>query len=121
MILFALAAAALGPPGILDTSDARTVHTETVGPNERLTPDCRQWTLTRQKSSKRSSSLEAWVEGVFTGYNVYHAASPGDRLDLLENRKLSAAFEAIDQRCSISPAAAVADVTLDLIAEWRKR
>lgn len=65
--------------------------------------------------------LEAWVEGVITGFNVYHAKNAEDRVDLLEGRSLSEAFKIIDQRCSNTPEAALADVTLDLIAEWRKR
>jgi hypothetical protein len=121
MILVALTVAVLGPSGSIDMSDARTIYTETVGPREGLTPDCSQWNTARQNGGKQSSSLEAWVEGVITGYNLFHANNAADRLDLLKGRSLSDGFKIIDQRCSDSPEAALADVTLDLIAQWRKR
>ena len=121
MILIALAAAVLGPPGVIEDSDARTIYTDTIGSNGGLTPDCAQWNTSRQSPGKRSSPLEAWVEGLITGYNVYHAKNPEDRLDLLKGRSLSEAYKAIDQRCANTPDAALADVTLDLISEWRKR
>jgi hypothetical protein len=121
MILFALAAAMLGPPGILDMSDARTIYTETVAPDEGLTPDCREWNRARQNGGKESTPLEAWVEGVITGYNLYHAKKSEDHLNLLEGRSLPEAFKIIDHECADSPEAALADVTTDLIADWRKR
>lgn len=106
----------------IDTTDVRTVYSGTVDKNGwPVSPDCAKWTKGRRKGGKQAAALETWVAGVISGYNLYHPASPADRLDLLEGKKLSDAYKAIDERCATVPDAAVADVVLDLIADWRKR
>jgi hypothetical protein len=106
----------------LDATDARTVYSGTVDTKGwPVSPDCADWNKARRKGRKRAAALETWVAGVITGYNLYHSKTPADRLDLLEGKKLTDAYKWIDRRCSKAPDTALPDVTLDLVAEWRKR
>jgi hypothetical protein len=120
--LIAYLAILVTPPGSLDDTDARTAYSGSVGPDGwPLSEDCAEWAAARQKGGKRAAPLESWVAGVITGYNFYHASSVGDRLDLLDGKKLSDAYIWIDQRCSATPDRGLPDVTLELVEEWRRR
>jgi hypothetical protein len=84
MILLAAAAAALlSPPGTLDDSDARNIHS--FSPS----PDCAEWAKARRQARPRSNPHEAWVLGLMSGYNMYH---PKGRRDILEGTSKEAAF-----------------------------
>jgi hypothetical protein len=122
MILFALAAIYFSPPGMIEASDARTIHSGSVDRHGwAISPDCAEWMKARRKRTRRATEMEAWVAGVITGYNLYHPAAADDALDLLEGRKLADGYKWIDQRCAHDSEAALPDVTLDLVAEWRER
>jgi hypothetical protein len=121
MIVFALVAAVLSPPGMIADADTRTVYSGFVGRDGwAISPDCGEWISARRKHHRGTTAVEAWVAGLISGYNLYHPADRDDALDLLGGKKLADAYAWIDQRCANSPEAALADVTLDLIGEWRK-
>jgi hypothetical protein len=120
--MIALVAVMLGAQFPIDTTDLRTVHSGFVDKKGcPVSPDCTDWAKARRNGGKHAVALETWVAGLISGYNLYHPASPADRLNLLEGKKLSDAYKAIDERCAALPDAAVADVTLELVADWRKR
>ena len=108
MILLATVLAAQ----FLDDSDVRYIH----GFNP--TPDCAEWTEARRRDNSRSETLEAWVTGVLTGYNLY---DPKGRHDILGGTDLSGAFAWIDRRCAANPEEGLPEVTMDLITELRNR
>lgn len=112
MILLLAAAAVLSPPGGIDDSDARNIHS--FNPS----PDCAQWAKARRRARPRSNPHEAWVLGLLSGYNLYH---PEGRRDILEGTSKEAAFVWIDQRCGGDRSKSLIDVTLDLVAELRAR
>ena len=112
MILLTAAAALLSPPGILDDSDARRIHS--FSPS----PDCAEWAEERRRAPPRSNPHEAWVLGLLSGYNVYH---PKGHRDILEGTGEQAAFAWLDRRCGGDPDISLIDVTLELIAELRAK
>jgi hypothetical protein len=111
MLLLA-AAAFLSPPGVIDDSDARTVHS--FSPS----PDCAEWAEERRKASPRSNPHEAWVLGLISGYNLYH---PKGHRDILEGTSEGALFAWIDRNCKGDAGISLIDVTLDIIAELRTK
>lgn len=112
VLIAAVAAYAAGPPGLIDDSDSRYVHTFNPA------PDCREWASSRRRSRPRSNPNEAWVLGLFAGHNLYH---PRGQRDILEGTTEAEAFAWIDRRCAQNPAAAVADVAYELILELEAR
>jgi len=112
VLITAAAAGLAGPPGALDDSDSRRIHT--FSPS----PDCREWESSRRISRPRSNPNEAWVLGLFAGHNLYH---PRGHTDILEGTTAAEAFAWIDRRCAQNPDAAVADLALELISELETR
>ena len=108
MILLAAAAALLSPPGAIDDSDAREIHS--FSPS----PDCAEWAKARRRSRPRSNPHEAWVLGLLSGYNMYH---PNGRRDILEGTSKELVFVWIDRRCGGDRHLSLIDITFDLIAE----
>ena len=107
-----LAGAVLGPPGLLDDSNARTVHSWNP------TPDCQDWTRARRSDRARSQTLEAWVTGLLTGYNLY---DPNGHHDILRGTNLAEAFAWIDRRCGDQPEQAMVSVAIELVHALRAR
>lgn len=112
MILLAAAAALLSPPGAIDDSNARRIHS--FSPS----PDCAEWAETRREARPRSNPHEAWVLGLLSGYNKYHRKG---RRDILEGTSIEAAFAWIDRRCGGDPNLSLIDLTIELVAELRAK
>jgi hypothetical protein len=107
MMLLA-AAALLSPPGGIDVSDVRTIHS--FSPS----PDCEEWAKARRRSRPRSNPHEAWVLGLLSGYNLYH---PEGHQDILAGTSKEALFVSIDRRCRGDRNLSLIDVTIDLLTE----
>ncbi len=112
MILLAAAAALLSPPGAIDDSDARTIHS--FSPS----PDCAEWAKARRRARPRSNPHEAWVLGLLSGYNMYH---PKGRRDILKGTSMKAAFAWIDRRCGGDRNLSLIEITIELIDELRAK
>ena len=112
MILLAAAAALLTPPGMIDDSDARTLHS--FSPS----PDCAEWAKARRRARPRFNPHEAWILGLLSGYNMYH---PKGHRDILEGSSTEAAFAWIDRRCGGDRNLSLIDVTSELMAELRAK
>jgi hypothetical protein len=112
MILLAAAAALLSPPGAIDDSNARRIHS--FSPS----PDCADWVKARREARPRSNPHEAWVLGLLSGYNMYHRKG---RRDILEGTGIEAAFAWIDRRCGGNLDASLIDLAIELVAELRSK
>jgi hypothetical protein len=107
-----MAAALLTPPGTIDDSDARRLHS--FSPS----PDCAEWAKERRRNRPRANPHEAWVLGLLSGYNKYH---PKGHRDILQGTGVDAAFEWIDRRCNGDRSLSLIDVTLELVDELRAK
>jgi hypothetical protein len=112
MMLLAAAAALLTPPGTIDDSDARRIHS--FSPS----PDCAEWAKERRRARPRSNAHQTWVLGLLSGYNMYR---PKGHRDILEGIGQEAAFEWIDRRCGGDRNLSLIDVTLKLVDELREK
>jgi hypothetical protein len=109
-VIIWIAAALLSPPGLIDDSDARSIHSWDP------TPECQDWTRARRRNE--SDAFEAWVTGLITGYNLYNA----DRhQDILRGTSLADAFAWIDRRCDAQPERAMVEVAMELVDELSTR
>ncbi len=109
-MMLLLAAALASPPGLIDDSDARTIHSWDP------TPVCREWTQARSRNNAQSATFEAWVTGMITGYNLYNADRQGD---ILRGNNLANVFVWIDRRCAVAPERAMVEIATEFVDEAR--